>query len=417
MRPFKFSRASRLDSLAPSPFHVVVQAAKEEERRGTEVLYLSVGEPGYHTPDHVKEAAVRAIRNNHTRYTAVEGTAEARQAIRDKLFRDNQLTYDLDEITVTMGGVQAIFNLLMATVSEGDEVVLPAPFFTPYLSSIQLTGAKPVLLQTQQAHGFVPQATAIEEVLTPRSRWLVLNSPSNPTGAVIDEGELQRIAEVVKRHPNLMVLSDDMYEALRFDDGPFRNIVNVAPELADRTVLLNGVSKTYSMTGWRFAYLAGPKPIISAVTEVSLSSTFSPNSISQAAAIEALTGPQAEIRAQVDEYRARRDVLVEAMKVIPELPFTVPRATFFLFADCTAYLGLTDADEVRIESDLDLVLYILRKAGVALMPGSGFGMPGHIRISFASSEETLREAVTKLAAALSDLKQAQARPLLASCTN
>ena len=413
MISLNYTSSKRLGLLRPSPFHVVLHAANEEAIRGREVIYLSVGEPGYLTPDNVKEAAIRAIRNNQTRYTAAEGTVELRTAIRDKLIRDNDLTYALDEITVTMGGVQAIFNLLMATVEDGDEVVLPAPFFSPYLSSIQLTGAKPVLLQTRSTYGFVPRASQIEELLTPRSRWLVLNSPSNPTGAVIDEDELRRIAEVVVRHPRLMVLSDDMYEALRFDVGPFRNILNVAPELADRTVVLNGVSKTYSMTGWRLAYLAGPKPIIAAATQVSLSTAFAPNSISQVAAAEALTGSQAGIVMQVDEYRARRDVLVETLKVIPDLPFVVPRGTFFLFANCEAYLGVKDANGRLIETDLDLVLHVLRETGVALMPGSGFGTPGHIRISFAVSEETLKEAVKRLAHVLSELMQAQVRSRVA----
>ncbi|RKT98717.1 aspartate aminotransferase [Burkholderia sp. Nafp2/4-1b] len=409
MISFNYTSSKRLGLLSLSPFHVVLHAANEEANRGRDVIYLSVGEPGYVTPENVKEAAIRAIRDNKTRYTATEGTVELRTAIRDKLIRDNDLTYALDEITVTMGGVQAIFNLLMATVEDGDEIVLPAPFFSPYLSSIQLSGAKPILLQTQNAHGFVPRASEIEELLTPRSRWLVLNSPSNPSGAVIDEDELRRIAAVVERHPRLMVLSDDMYEALRFDSGPFRNILNVAPGLANRTVVLNGVSKTYSMTGWRLAYLAGPKPIIAAVTQVSLSTAFAPNSISQVAATEALVGPQTEIAMQVEEYKARRDALVEALKVIPDLPFAIPRGTFFLFANCEAYLGLKDASGRLVETDLDLVLHVLRETGVALMPGSGFGTPGHIRISFAAPEKRLKEAVGRLAHVLAELKQAPAR--------
>ncbi|WP_043161571.1 pyridoxal phosphate-dependent aminotransferase [Bradyrhizobium sp. Ai1a-2] len=405
---YPFPLAPRMGALSPSPFHILQQAAKESENRGRKLLYLSVGEPGFHTPENVKEAAIRAIRNNQTRYTAADGTPELKAAICAKLLRQNNLIYAPDQVIVTMGGVQAIFNLLLATVGHGDEVLLPAPFFSPYLSSIQLTGAKPVLLPTRESEGFVPQARDVATALTNRSRWLVLNSPSNPAGAIIDRDQLHEIADVVRKHPGLMVLSDDMYEAIRFEGGDFLNIVNVAPDLAERTVVLNGVSKTYAMTGWRMAYLAGPKRLIAAVTQVSLSSAFSPNSISQAAAVEALEGPQTAIEVQLSEYRARRDTVIAALKEIPGLSFVPPRGAYFLFVNCKSYLGMRNAEGEFIRDDLDFVLYVLRKTDVALMPGSGFGMPGYLRISFATSDEVLRIATRRLSDVCNELRLAAA---------
>lgn len=386
-----------------SSFHALQHAAREAERLGRDVLYLSVGEPGFETPFHVKEAAIRAIHEGQTRYTATDGTPSFKAAIQRKFRRDNQLIYATNEITVAMGGVQAIFNTFMATIGPGDEVILPAPFFSPYLSSVSLTGAEPIVLMTREEDGFVPRAKDIAALLTPRTRWLVLNSPANPSGAIIGEQELREIAAVLQDHPRALVFSDDIYEAIRLDDQPFKNIVNVVPSFRDRTVILNGVSKSYAMTGWRMAYLAGPAPLIESITELANSSAFAPNSISQIAATEALDGPQHLIRDHNEAYRQKRDLLLKLLDEIPQLSYVRPSGTFFLLVNWQQFLGVTTRSGHLLANDVDFVLHLLREANIAFMPGSAFGLPGYFRISFAVAGTTLREAIGRLAAACADL--------------
>ncbi len=393
---FDYTLAERMGIIQPSPFRLVQQAAKDVEESGREVLYLSIGEPDFDTPDNIKDAAIDAIRRGDTKYTASDGTPQIKNAIRRKFLRDNSLDYAAEDITVTMGGVQAIFNTLLATVGPGDEVILPAPFFSPYSSAIGLTGATPVFLKTKEEDGFVPQPRDIEALITERSRWLVLNSPSNPSGAIIDDETLRAIADVVRPHPRLLVFSDDMYETIRFGNKPFKNIINVAPDFRDRTVILNGVSKAYAMTGWRMAYLAGPRELIAAVIRVSNSSAFAPNSISQAAAAEALSGSQEQTRVRSDAYEKRRNILLALLGQIPNLSFTRPDGTFFMLVNCQHFFGKRSSDGRLIENDVDFVLHALESQAVAFMPGSAFGMPGYFRISFAASEATLRAAMGRL---------------------
>lgn len=384
--------APRVQVLAPSPFLAVQRAAREVEDEGRDVHYLSIGEPDFETPERVKRAGIDAITRNHTRYTATDGIPELKTAIIDKLVRDNNFRYELDEITVTPGGTQAIFNTMLATVGSGDEVILQTPFFPPYFPAVQVAGATPVLLESQPEHDFVPQPKDIARLISPRTRWLVLNSPSNPSGAVIDRETLAEIAEVVRAHPQVLVLSDDMYETVLFDDAEFVNILSVAPDLRDRSLILNGVSKAYAMTGWRIGYLAGPRDLIAGITQVGSCSHFSTSSISQAAAAEALSGPQDSTRVQRDSYQARRDLIVDLLENVPDLPTTRPRGAFFLLADCTAYFGSCTASGDVIGSDVDFAVALLRRHGVATMPGSAFGSPGYIRITFAASVDTLRAA-------------------------
>jgi aspartate aminotransferase len=284
--------AARMGELEPSPFLAVLQAAREVESKGKHVIYLSMGEPDFPTPENVKRAGATAIQSGDTRYTAMDGTLKLKDAIGRKFLRDNGFSYGRNEITVTAGGTQAIFNAMLATVGPGDEVILPAPFFQPYLSAILLAGAKPVILRTLEEDGFVPQAEHIARVLTERTRWLVLNSPSNPAGSVIGHQQLVKIADVLRKYPNVLVFSDEIYESIYFGEERLQNIVNVDPEFRNRTLILNGVSKAYSMTGWRIGYLAGPQPLISAVSQITATSTFTASSISQTAAAEALDGPQ-----------------------------------------------------------------------------------------------------------------------------
>lgn len=391
-----YNLADRMRSIEPSPFLAVLHAARKVEARGKKVLYLSVGEPDFQTPDNIKAAGIRAIERGDTRYTAMDGTAALKEAIRLKLARDNALTYEDAQITVTCGGTQAIFNTMFATVGPGDEVILPAPFFPPYISAIRLAGATPVLIPTREADGFVPKAQDIAATITPRTRWLVLNSPSNPTGSVIGSDELAAIASVVRNHPRVLVFSDDIYESISYNDQPFQNIVNVAPDFKDRTVILNGVSKAYAMTGWRVGYLAGPAPLIAGVSQVSANSTFTPSSISQAAAIEALLGPQERLREQKVAYQSRRDMVLMRLRDIPDLSSATPEGAFYVFVNCQRFFGHHTPEGKVIANDLDFVLHALNSEGLAMLQGSAFGMPGYFRISYATAKSTLTEAMDRL---------------------
>lgn len=400
----RYRLAPRMRSLEPSPFLAVLQAAREVEARGRKVVYLSMGEPDFATPEHVKQTGIRAIQRGETRYTAMDGTVQLKDAIGRKLLRDNRLTYQRHQITVTAGGTQAIFNVMLATVGPGDEVILPAPFFQPYLSAILLCGATPVILPTREEEGFMPRAKRIAEVVTEKTRWLILNSPSNPAGAVIDRTELAEIAALLRQHPDVLVFSDDIYESIYYGDEPFSNIVNVAPDLADRTLILNGISKAYAMTGWRIGYLAGPEPLVAAVSQVTATSTFTASSIAQAAAVEALDGPQASLVTQNAAYRNRRDLMVDKVNQIPGLHCRTPDGAFYLFINCSQFVGKRTPEGTLISDDLRFVLHLLNHAGLASVQGSAFGMPGFIRIAYAASEETLNEAADRLAAACMALR-------------
>jgi aspartate aminotransferase len=401
--PFDYRLAPRMNAVRPSSFAAVLRLAREKEARGEPVLDLSIGEPDFETPAEIKEAGIRAIRTNNTRYTASDGTAALKRAIMDKFSRDNSLQYRPDEILVTNGGVQGIFNTFQATIGPGDEVILPAPYFTPYLSSIKLAGGTPIVLETREEEGFVPQPEAIAAVLSQRTRWLVLNSPTNPSGAVFTREQLSAIADVLRPHPRVLVLSDDIYETIRFTEGPYVNIINADPSFKDRTVILNGVSKAYAMTGWRLAYLAGPSELIGGIAQVSFSSAFTPNSISQAAAQQAISGPQTSTRVQSESYKARMVILAELMKDIPKLTFHRSQGTFFLLVNCRAFIGLRRVDGELVRDDVDFVLHALSTQSIAFMPGSTFGAPGYFRISFAASEAVIREAVSRLKAFCSEL--------------
>lgn len=396
--------ASRMDSVEASPFLAVLQAARAVESRGRHVIYLSMGEPDFPTPANVKSAGIAAIEQDQTRYTAMDGMPELKDAICRKLLRDNALHYERNEVTVTPGGTQAIFNVMFATVGPGDEVVLPAPFFQPYIAAIRLAGAEPKIIATREADGFVPRAADIAAAITERTRWVVLNSPSNPAGAVLEEPELSAIAGVIREHSRVLVLSDDIYESIVFDDRPFRNIVNVCADFRERTVILNGVSKAYAMTGWRLGYLAGPADIIGGVSQVTANTSFTSSSIAQAAAVEALDGSQEIVARQTQAYERRRDAVVKWLGAIPGLTCAVPKGAFYLFINCTHFIGKHTVEGKLIASDQDFVLHVLNAVGVALVPGSAFGMPGYVRISYAAAESVLEEAFRRLAAACEQLR-------------
>ena len=386
-----------------SPFLAVLRAAREVQSRGRAVTYLSMGEPDFDTPDHICRAGIAAIERGDTRYTAMDGTAELKSAIALKMRRDNGLEFECDEITVTLGGTQAIFNGMFATVGAGDEVILPAPYFQPYVSAIKLAGAKPVTVRTREERGFALTADELAPAISGRTRWLILNSPSNPAGTVIESGELEKLAVLLRKHPQIMIWTDDIYESIIFDGRKFENIVNVAPDLRDRTVILNGVSKAYAMTGWRIGYLCGPPPLIEAISQISATQTFTPCSITQAAAAVALTSGQEIVAQWRDAYEHRRDFVCERLRQIPGISIASPKGAFYAFPSCHAFFGKRAPDGCRIETDLDFVLYVLRSQGVAMVQGSAFGSPGYFRISFAADERTLSHALDRLRAACADL--------------
>jgi aspartate aminotransferase len=391
-------------TLEPSPFLAVLQAARKVEAQGRNVIYLSMGEPDFATPEHVKQAGIQAIQSGETRYTAMDGTVQLKDAIARKLLRDNGLTYQRSQITVTAGGTQAIFNTMLATVGPEDEVILPAPYFQPYVSAILLCGATPMIVPTRENDGFVPRAEHIAKVLTGKTRWLVLNSPSNPAGAVIGRKELEDIAALLRQHPDVLVFSDDIYESIYYGEEPFCNLVNVAPDLADRTLILNGISKAYAMTGWRIGYLAGPEPLVAAVSQVTATSTFTASSIAQAAAVEALNGTQESLATQNAAYRNRRDLLVRKVNQIHGLHCRNPEGAFYLFINCSHFLGKRTPAGDLIGDDLGFVLHLLEHSGLAGVQGSAFGMPGFIRMAYAASEQTLNDAVERLAHACAALR-------------
>lgn len=372
----KYRLAPRMRALEPSPFLAVLQAARRVEAQGRKVIYLSMGEPDFATPEHVKQAGIQAIERGETRYTAMDGTVQLKDAICRKLMRDNRLEYQRNQITVTAGGTQAIFNTMLATIGPGDEVILPAPFFQPYVSAILLCGASPVVLPTREEDGFVPRAEHIAKLITGKTRWLILNSPSNPAGAVIGHAELVEIAALLRRHPDVLVFSDDIYESIYYRDEPFSNIVNVAPDLADRTLILNGISKAYAMTGWRIGYLAGPEPLVSAVSQVTATSTFTASSIAQAAAVEALDGTQESLVTQNGAYRNRRDLLIRKVNQIPGLQCRTPDGAFYLFVNCAQFINKRTPDGALVNDDLAFTLHLLNHSGLAGVQGSAFGMPG-----------------------------------------
>lgn len=403
MTTINYPLAARMGAIEESPFLAVIRAVQKVERSGRQVHDLSRGEPDSETPEIVKLAGIEAIETGNTRYTAMDGTEALQAAIAAKMLRDNDLNYGPNQITVTAGGTQAIFNAMMATVGPGDEVILPAPFFPPYLSAIRLAGATPVLVETFPETSFALTAAALEKALTPKTRWVVLISPCNPSGSVIEADELTAIAEVLRGYPDVMVWSDDIYESIIYDGRKFRNIINVAPDFFDRTVILNGVSKAYSMTGWRLGYLCGPAPLIEAATQVAANSTFSVNAISQAAAVVALTADQGTIDEQCREYQARRDIVYEGLAAIPSMSIVRPKGSFYAFPGCQGFMGKSAPNGRKLETDLDFVLYILETAGVALLPGSAFGLAGYARFSFAANQTVLRDAVTRIASACTEL--------------
>ena len=395
--------AERLDRIKPSPTIAVTMKARELKAAGRDVIGLGAGEPDFDTPENIKAAAVEAIRRGDTKYTNVDGTNELKQAIQAKFQRENGIAYKTDEITVASGGKQVIYNAMVATLNPGDEVVIPAPYWVSYPDIVLLCEGKPVFVPCSEANGFKMQAADLAKALGPKTKWIILNSPSNPTGAAYTRDELKAITDVLVRHPQVWVLTDDMYEHLVYDNFVFTTPVQIEPRLRDRTLTMNGVSKAYCMTGWRIGYAGGPASLIKAIAKVQSQSTSNPCSISQAAAVAALGGPQDFIAQHNAVFKERRDLVVGMLNKAKGLACHKPEGAFYVYPSCAGAIGKQTPDGKTIASDDDFVAYLLDTEGVAAVQGSAFGLSPYFRISYATSTEALKDACGRIQRACAKL--------------
>lgn len=389
--------STRVQSVKPSPTLAVTQKANELRAAGKDIIGLGAGEPDFGTPEHIKAAAIKAIHDGFTRYTAVDGTPELKRAVIAKFKRENGLDYGMNQILVSCGGKQSFFNMAQALLDPGDEVIIPAPYWVSYPDMVILAGGIPVFVHGKEEHRFKITPEQLASAITENTRLVVLNSPSNPTGMEYDRRELEALADVLMEHPRLVIATDDMYEHIRWSDTPFINILNVRPALYDRTMVLNGVSKAYSMTGWRIGYAGGPEDIIKAMKKVQSQSTSNPTSISQVAAQAALEGPQDHISMMVREFKKRHDDVVERLNRLPGVSCQPTDGTFYCFANVQPVIDRLEG----IRNDVELSEVLLEKAGVAIIPGAAFGAPGYIRLSIATSQEKLTAALDRLERMLS----------------
>lgn len=400
---FDVPLAARMGAVKPSATVAMTRIANELRRAGRDIIGLSVGEPDFDTPEHVRDAAKAAIDAGQTRYTDVDGTPDLKRAIAAKFARENGLSYGIDQITVGTGGKQVLYNALMATVGDGDEVIVPAPYWVSYPDMVRLAGGTPVIVPCGENRGFLLGADDLRAAITPRTKWLILNSPSNPTGAAYPAEALRALAEVLLDHPHVMVMTDDMYEHIRYGDAPFATIAAVEPRLADRTLTVNGVSKAYAMTGWRIGYAGGPATLIKAMGTIQGQSTTNPSSVSQAAAVAALDGPIDFLAERNAVFQDRRDLCLRELNSIPGLGCRTPDGAFYLFPSCAGVIGRTRPDGRVIETDTDFATWLIEEAGVAVVPGAAFGLSPFFRISFATSTENLQAACDRIRAACGKL--------------
>ncbi len=396
--------AERLKKIKPSPTLAVTSKAAELKSQGLDIIGLGAGEPDFDTPDNIKEAAYTAIKKGETKYTAVDGTAALKKAIAAKFERENGLKYDVSQLTVGSGGKHTLFNAIYATVNEGDEVIIPAPYWVSYVDIVAIADGIPVVVNTTEQNGFKLSPEDLESAITKKTKWLILNSPSNPTGSTYSYQELKGLADVLLRHPHVMILTDDIYEHIIYDGFKFFTIAQVEPRLYDRTFTLNGVSKAYSMTGWRIGYGAGPKEIIKAISVIQSQSTSNPCSISQAASIEALSGPQNFIASNNNMFKRRRDLVVEGLNQANGIKCLRPEGAFYVFPSCKGVIGKKTPKGTEIKNCNDFSSYLLEDALVAVVPGIAFGAENYFRISYATSDENLRKACERITKACQDLR-------------
>ncbi len=396
--------ADRLSNIKPSPTLAVVKRVAELKAEGKSVIGLGAGEPDFDTPAWIKQAAADAMNKGQTKYTAVEGTIELRKAIAEKFKRDNNLTYTADQIIVCTGGKQVLFNAIQATMNPGDEMIIPAPYWVSYVDMVELAGGKPVVIPCSAQENYKLTPEKLRAAITPRTKWLMLNSPSNPTGAAYTESELRALAAVLLDFPHVYVMSDDIYEHLVYDGFKFATIAAVEPKLFDRTLTVNGVSKAYSMTGWRIGYAAGPKEIIKAMIAIQGHSTSNASSISQAAALGALTGDQTFLNEWRATYTDRRNLVFKEINACVGLSCPMPEGAFYLYVDCSGCIGKVTPAGKHIANDEDFVTALLEEQGVAAVHGAAFGLSPAFRISYATSTENLIEACKRISAFCTALK-------------
>ncbi|MBC3951707.1 aspartate transaminase [Pseudomonas folii] len=395
--------AARVQRIKPSPSSAAADRANELRRQGKSIINLVVGEPDFDTPKHIREAASAAIENGATRYTLNAGTHELRQAIAAKLARENSLDYSASQVVVTSGAKSAIFNAFAATLGAGDEVLIPAPYWVSYPDMVLACEGEPVTLACPEENGFKLTAEQLRAAITERTRWLLINSPSNPTGASYSAEELRALADVLLEFPDVLVMTDDIYEHIRFDDAPNAHILTVEPALRDRVLVINGVSKTYAMTGWRIGYAAGPADLINAMATLQSQSTSNASSVSQAAAVAALNGDQSFVKESVVVYRQRRDRCLELINAIDGLSCLKPDGAFYLYVNCGVLLGKTRPDGKTLDTDSDVVMYLLESQGVAVVAGTAYGLAPFFRMSIATALETLEEGCSRIATAVAAL--------------
>ena len=391
-----FVESSALRRVKPSATLAATDKARELARQGKNIISLSVGEPDFDTPENIKEAAIKAVRDGKTKYTNTDGIMELKQAIVGKFARENGLDYTPAQINVSPGGKAVLFNAFVATLSPGDEVIIPAPFWVSYPDMVLLAGGEPVTVTTSLESGFKLGAAELEAAITPRTRWLLLNSPSNPSGAAYTRAELKALSEVLMRHPQVWVLTDDMYEHLVFDDFEFTTIAQVEPGLYERTLTMNGVSKAYAMTGWRIGYAAGPQPLIKAMEKVMSQTTSNACSISQWAAVEALNGTQEFIKPHARLFQERRDLVVSMLNQAKGLNCPTPEGAFYVYPSCAGLIGKTTPSGKVIASDQDFVEELLESEGAAAVHGGAFGLSPFFRVSYAASNERLEDACSRI---------------------
>ena len=396
--------ASRLSRIKPSPTTALIGKVAELKAQGRDIISLGAGEPDFDTPTRIKEAAIEALRRGETKYTPVPGTMALRKAISDKFKRENRLEYSPDQITVGCGGKQVIFNALMATLDEGDEVIVPTPYWVSYPDMVALTSGTPVFVDGMESNGFKITSEQLEAAITPRTKWVMLNSPSNPSGAAYTRSELKGLTEVLARYPNVWVLTDDIYEHIVYDGFEFSTPAEIEPALYDRTLTLNGVSKAFSMTGWRVGYGAGPLELIKAMNMVQSQSTTHTSSISQAGAVAALTQPMDYLPSWVATYQKRRDLVVSMLNQATGITCHTPEGAFYVYPSCEGVIGKTTPNGTQIKDDTDFVTYLLESEGAAVVQGAAFGLSPHFRISYAISTEDLTDAGRRIQRACAALR-------------
>jgi aspartate aminotransferase len=396
--------ASRLDRIKPSPTLAVTAKAKELEAQGRKIISLGAGEPDFDTPKHICDAAKQAIDNGDTRYTVVDGTPELKKAICAKMKRDHGLDYKPSQVTVGTGGKQVLFNALMASLNAGDEVIIPAPYWVSYPDMVLLAEGVPVFVECSEKQQFKMTPAQLEAAITPKTKWLILNSPSNPTGAAYTVAELKALTDVLLKHPHVWVMTDDIYEKIVYDGFKFATVAEVEPKLYDRTLTVNGASKAYSMTGWRIGYAAGPEALIKAMAKMQSQSTSNPCSISQAAAVAALNGDQSFLADRNKKFKERRDLVCDMLNKAAGLSCPKPEGAFYVYPSCAGVIGKKTPSGKLIQNDEDFVTYLLEEFDVAAVQGAAFGLSPHFRISYATSNEQLKEACTRIQKACSALQ-------------